>query len=326
MLISVVVPCYNEQEVLPMFHSKLTDVLGKMCQKEEGLDYEVLFADDGSADITLQKLRDLAKKDRHVKYISLSRNFGKEAAIYAGLEHSLGDFVVVMDADLQHPPMFLPQMYGYVRDGNYDCTAARRVNRAGESITRSWFAGLFYKLMNKYSDINLVDGSQDFRFMSRRMVDAVLSMKETRRFSKGIFSWVGFRTKYIEYPNTQRVAGKTSWSFKKLLAYSLDGICSFSTSPLNVPVVLGALMCIASVISFIIMVIYYAGSHEFMFGSLYYTVTLWAVINTVVLVGGIVTGCLGVVGQYISRTFMEVKNRPIYIAKEMNLKRINSDE
>ena len=219
-LISVVVPCYNEQEVLPLFYDKITEIMGGRVQKY-GIDYELMFVDDGSKDKTLEKFRELSQKDNRVRFISFSRNFGKEAGMYAGLKNSKGDYVVVLDADLQHPPEFIPKMYEFVKDGQFDCATTRRVSRKGESPVRSWFARLFYKIMNKISQTEIVDGAQDFRFMTRHMVDSILSMSEYNRFSKGIFSWVGFKTKYIEYENVERVAGTTSWSFMNLFKYSV---------------------------------------------------------------------------------------------------------
>ena len=233
-LLSIVVPCYNEQEVLPLFYDKITEVMAGMKSEHPELDYEVVFINDGSKDKTLEGLRKYARMDERIRYISFSRNFGKEAGMFAGLEASKGDYIVVMDADLQHPPELLPEMYRYVSSGEYDCAATRRVDRDGESKVRSWFARKFYQIMNKISQTEIVDGAQDYRFMTRQMVDAILSMREYNRFSKGIFSWVGFRTKYIEIKNVERAAGTTAWSFWGLFKYSLEGIVAFSTAPLAI--------------------------------------------------------------------------------------------
>ena len=229
-LISIVVPCYNEEEVLPLFYEEIQKIMQQMKEEHAELTFELVFIDDGSKDKTLILLREMALKDERVRYISFSRNFGKEAGMFAGLENSKGDYVVVMDADLQHPPAFLPKMYNYVKDGEYDCATTRRVSRKGESKIRSAFARLFYKIMNKISQTEIVDGAQDFRFMSRQMVDSILSMTEYNRFSKGIFSWVGFKTRYIEYENVERAAGATSWSFWGLFRYSIEGIIAFFDS------------------------------------------------------------------------------------------------
>ena len=254
-LISVIVPCYNEQEVLPMFYKEITKVSAEMQEKHPELEFEYLFIDDGSKDRTLRTLRVMAKYDKRVRYISFSRNFGKESGIYAGLQNAKGDYCVVMDADLQHPPAFLPKMYEAVASGLYDCATTRRVSRAGESKIRSWFARKFYKIMNLISQTEIVDGAQDFRFMTRQMVDAVLSMTEYNRFSKGIFSWVGFRVKYFEYENVERAGGQTKWSFFSLFRYSLEGIIGFSTAPLSISAIIGLISCVLGIIMLIVTVI-----------------------------------------------------------------------
>lgn len=254
-LISVVVPCYNEQEVLPLFYNEINKVIAQMQSEYDDLEFELLFINDGSKDNTLKMLRELSASDNRVRYISFSRNFGKEAGMFAGMENSKGDYVVVMDADLQHPPKFIPQMYKYVSEEGFDCATTRRVSRKGESKIRSWFAMKFYKIMNKISQTEIVDGAQDFRFMTRKMVDAVLSMKEYNRFSKGIFSWVGFNVKYIEYENVERAAGTTAWSFWKLFLYSLEGIFAFSTAPLALASLLGVLSCLIAFIWIIAIII-----------------------------------------------------------------------
>ena len=256
-LVSIVVPCYNEEKVLPLFYAEITKVMSQMQEKYPELDFELLFINDGSKDGTLQEFRKMAKMDHRVRYVSFSRNFGKEAGMYAGLQHAKGDYVVIMDADLQHPPAFLPQMYEYVKDGEYDCATTRRVSRKGESKIRSWFSRKFYKIMNHISQTEIVDGAQDFRFMTRQMVNAILEMKEYNRFSKGIFSWVGFRTRYIPYENVERAAGTTSWSFKSLFKYSLEGIFAFSTAPLALASLLGIVSCLLAFIMILVVVIKY---------------------------------------------------------------------
>lgn len=307
-LISVVVPCYNEQEVLPLFYDKITEVMGQMV-KENNISYELVFIDDGSKDDTLPALRNLAQSDKHVRYISFSRNFGKEAGIYAGLKNAKGDYVVVIDADLQHPPEFIPKMYGIVKTGDFDCATTRRVSRKGESKIRSHFARSFYKVMNKISQTEIVDGAQDFRFMKRKMVDAVLSMGEYNRFSKGIFSWVGFKTHYIEYENVERAAGTTAWSFWNLFLYSLEGIFAFSTAPLAIASLLGIIFCILAFIMIIVIIIKTLvwGDPVAGFPSL---------ICGIFFVGGLQLFSIGILGQYLSKTYLETKKRPIYLERE----------
>lgn len=308
-LVSVVVPCYNEQEVLPMFYDEITKVSAQMSADYPELSFEFLFINDGSKDKTLEILRSLADKDERVRYISFSRNFGKESGMYAGLKNAKGDYIVVMDADLQHPPSFLPQMYSYVRDGEYDCATTRRVSRKGESKIRSWFARKFYKIMNKISQTEIVDGAQDFRFMSRQMVDAILDMSEYNRFSKGIFSWVGFNVRYIEYENVERPAGTSSWSFWGLFKYSLEGIMAFSTAPLAISSLLGIISCIIAFVLMIITVIKTLAFGEDVAG---YPTTICVIF----LLSGLQLFCTGILGQYLSKTYLETKRRPIYIAKE----------
>jgi len=269
----------------------------------------LLFVDDGSKDKTLEGLRALAKQDPQVRYISFSRNFGKEAGMFAGLQNSTGDYVVVMDADLQHPPSYLPQMYDYVRTGEYDCATTRRVNRTGESKVRSFFAMQFYKIMNRISQTEIVDGAQDFRFMTRQMVDAILDMHEYNRFSKGIFSWVGFRTKYIEIENVERAAGTTAWSFWSLFRYSLEGIFAFSTAPLSIAAFLGVFSCIISFILMIFVII-----RTIFFGEP--VAGFPSIMCAVFLLGGLQLFCTGVLGQYLAKTYLETKNRPIYLVRE----------
>lgn len=308
-LISIVVPCYNEQEVLPMFYSKITEVMNKMKQEHNELEYEVVFINDGSRDNTLEGLRNYAASDSHIRYISFSRNFGKEAGMFAGLEAAKGDYIVVMDADLQHPPEFIPQMYEYVSGGEYDCATTRRVSRDGESKIRSWFARKFYKIMNKISQTEIVDGAQDYRFMTRKMVDSILSMKEYNRFSKGIFSWVGFRVKYIEYKNVERAAGTTAWSFWGLFKYSLEGILAFSTAPLAISSLLGVISCCIAFIMAIVIVIekLTVGIEQAGYST---------IVCLVLFLGGLQLFTIGILGQYMAKTYMECKNRPIYIVQE----------
>ncbi|GAB6956772.1 glycosyltransferase family 2 protein [Ruminococcus champanellensis] len=307
--LSIIVPCYNEEEVLPLFYAEITRVMDEMKRTYAELTFELLFIDDGSRDKTLTQLRELATKDQRVRYISFSRNFGKEAGMFAGLENATGDFVVVMDADLQHPPSFLPEMYSYVRDGEYDCATTRRVSRKGESKVRSWFARKFYRIMNKISQTEIVDGAQDFRFMSRQMVDAILSMREYNRFSKGIFSWVGFKTKYIEYENVERAAGTTAWSFWSLFRYSLEGIFAFSTAPLAIASVLGLVSCVIAFLMMIWIIVKTLAFGEAVAG-------FPSIMCAIFLLGGLQLFCIGVLGQYLSKTYLETKQRPIYIVRE----------
>lgn len=308
-LVSIVVPCYNEQEVLPLFYNEITKVTSGMKEKYPELDFEFLFINDGSKDRTLEMFRELADKDERVRYVSFSRNFGKESGMYAGLKNAKGDYVVVMDADLQHPPAFLPEMYSYVRNGEYDCATTRRVSRKGESKIRSWFARRFYGIMNKISQTEIVDGAQDFRFMTRQMVDAILEMSEYNRFSKGIFSWVGFNVKYIEYENVERAAGTTAWSFWGLFKYSLEGIMAFSTAPLAISSLLGILSCF---IAFILIIVTVIKALVFGVDGDGYATTLCVIF----LLSGLQLFCTGILGQYLSKTYLETKNRPIYIMKE----------
>lgn len=304
--LSIIVPCYCEEESIPLFY----EAVEKVAPKLKDIDLEYWFIDDGSKDNTLKELRTLQAKDpEHVHYASFSRNFGKEAGLYCGLQQATGDYVAVMDVDLQDPPELLPKMLNYIKSGDYDCVGTRRVNRKGEPPIRSFFAHMFYKLINKISDTEIVDGARDYRLMTRQMVDAILSMSEYNRFSKGIFSWVGFRTKYLEYTNQERVAGKTSWNFWSLLKYSIDGIVSFSQTPLDIASYVGLFSSICSVFGIIFVIIrklLYGGSA---FG--------WASLVCIFLfIGGIQLLCLGIVGKYIGKIFMEVKKRPVYILKE----------
>ncbi len=308
-LISIIVPCYNEEAVLPLFYEEIQKIMEQMRAEHSHLTFELLFIDDGSRDKTLAILREMALNDQRVRYISFSRNFGKEAGMYAGLENAKGDYCVVMDADLQHPPAFLPQMYNYVKDGEYDCATTRRVSRKGESKIRSAFARTFYKIMNKISQTEIVDGAQDFRFMTRQMVDAILSMKEYNRFSKGIFSWVGFKVRYIEYENVERAAGTTAWSFWGLFRYSLEGIFAFSTAPLALASLLGVISCLIAFIMCIVIII-----KTLAFGD---PVAGFPTIMCVMFfLGGLQLFCTGILGQYLSKTYLESKHRPVYLMRE----------
>ena len=307
--IAIVVPCYNEQEAIPYFYEEVNKISNTMRDKTE---FEFLFVNDGSKDDTLKVLRELSKKDERVKYISFSRNFGKESAMYAGLKEAAGDYVAIMDADLQDPPALLPEMFDTLEKGEYDCVATRRVTRKGESKIRSFFARLFYKIMNLISNTEVVDGARDFRLMSRQMVNAILEIGEYNRFSKGIFGFVGFNTKWLEYENIERVAGKTKWSFWKLLLYAIDGFTAFSTKPLNISTFVGILFCLISLIMIIFII-----CKTLIFGD---PVGGWPSLACIVLfVGGVQLFCTGIMGEYLSKTYLEVKNRPIYIVKETNV-------
>ena len=308
--ISVVVPCYNEEESLPLFYAEITKVIEKMMK----LDFELIFVDDGSKDSTLSVFKELSKKDKRVKYISFSRNFGKEAAMLAGLEASTGDYVTLMDADLQDPPAMLPEMYNYIENEGYDCVGTRRVTRKGEPPIRSFFARRFYKIINRMSKVEMVDGARDYRLMTRQMVDAIISLKEYNRYSKGLFSFVGFKTKWLEYENVERVAGETKWSFWKLFKYAIEGIVAFTTAPLALASIIGILLFLISVIAIIVIII-----KTLIFGD---PVGGWPSLACIVLcVSGIQLLCMGIMGQYLSKTYLETKNRPIYIIKEDNFKK-----
>lgn len=302
--LSVVVPCFNEQEAVPIFYNEVKKVL--VTLKAE---YEIIFIDDGSSDKTLEEVKELSEKDKCVHYVSFSRNFGKEAAMYAGLKKAAGDYVVIMDVDLQDPPSLIPEMLSAVRSGDFDSAATRRTNRKGEPPVRSMFARLFYKLMRYFSDIDIVDGARDFRMMSRTMVDAVLSVSERGRFSKGIFAWVGFRTKYFEYKNVERSAGKTKWNFRKLFLYSLDGIVAFSTKPLVLASITGILFLFLSFLFIIFIIV-----RKVLFGD---PTAGWPSLVCIILfVSGIQLFCTGILGQYLAKVYLETKQRPLYIAKD----------
>lgn len=307
--ISVIVPCYNEQEAIPFFYDEIVKISKIM---ENDAEFEYLFINDGSKDKTINVLRELAKRDERVKYVSFSKNFGKEAAMYAGLEKSSGDYIAVMDVDLQDPPELLVQMFQDLESGEYDCVATRRVSRKGEPPIRSLFAKLFYSMINKISKTEIVDGARDYRLMTRQMVDAILEVKEYNRFSKGIFSWVGFNTKWLEYENVERRAGETKWSFWKLLKYSLDGIVAFSTVPLSIASILGLLLCFIAFVLIIVIVV-----KTLAFGD---PVAGYPSLMCVILfVGGVQLFCMEILGKYLSKTYLETKKRPIYLVKEENI-------
>lgn len=309
-LISIVVPMYNEESTLEILYEELNKVTWTMMSEYS---FEYIFVNDGSRDKTLDILKELAEKDEKVNYLSFSRNFGKEAALLAGLQHAKGDMVATMDSDMQDPPSLLPEMVSYVDSGEYDNAATRRVTRKGEPIIRSFFARLFYKMMQRMTDINIVDGARDYRVMSRQMVDSILSLQEYNRFSKGIFAWVGYETKWIEYENRERSAGETKWSFWKLLRYSVEGIVSFSNTPINMASYLGLILTIVSAFALMFII-----GRALMFGD---PVAGWpSTASIITFIGGVQLFVMGVMGQYISKTYMEVKRRPHYIIKESNLK------
>lgn len=305
-LLTVVVPCYNEEENVRDFYDefmKTTDYF-----KNKDVDYEILFVDDGSTDKTVEKVKELINEDNKVRLVSFSRNFGKEAGIYAGLQKSKGDYVVFLDADLQDPPSLLPSMFSYIEEG-YDSVATRRVSRKGEPPIRSFCARMFYKIMKKISKTDIVDGARDYRLMTRQVVDAIMEMAEYNRFSKGIFGWVGFKTKWIEFENVERKKGETKWSFWKLFIYSLEGISSFSAAPLAIASFMGVMFFVIAIIALIFVFV-----RALMFGD---PTSGWpSMVCIILLVSGIQLFCLGIVGQYLSKTYMEVKKRPIYLIKE----------
>lgn len=305
-LLSVIVPCYNEEENVRDFYDELCRNADFFREKQ--LELEILYVDDGSRDQTVCEVRKLHEEDGRVRLISFSRNFGKEAAIYAGLQKCRGDLAVLMDADLQDPPALLPEMYSYIEQG-YDSVATRRVTRKGEPVIRSFFARMFYKLMNKISRTEIVDGARDYRLMTRQVVDAILSMTEYNRFTKGIFGWVGYKTKWLEYENVERRKGETKWSFWKLFLYSLEGIIAFSTVPLTIASVAGVFFCLVAFVIIIVTIV-----RKLMFGD---PTSGWpSLVCIIMMVSGVQLFCLGIVGQYLSKTYMEVKRRPIYLVRE----------
>ena len=314
MKISLIIPCYNEEESLSPFYKELNRVTAEMAD----YDFEMLFIDDGSKDKTLSILKNLAEEDKRVKYISFSKNFGKESAMYAGFCNSTGDYTAVMDADMQDPPALLQDMVKILEGGEYDSVATRRQTRKGEPKIRSFFARMFYKIMGKISTLDLIEGARDFRLMKRDMVDAIVAMCENNRFSKGIFGWIGFKTYWMSYDNVERVAGQTKWSFKKLMKYSWDGIISFSSAPLKFATGCGILSFLASIPSFVMAIILLANGTTFTnsinSSTLQWYITLFAIFA----VGGAILTSIGIVGQYISKIFNEVKGRPHYIVAQTN--------
>ena len=308
--ISVAVPCYNEEPALEPFFAAVSAVAEQMPE----VAFEFLFIDDGSRDRTLEKMQELAQRDSRVKYISFSRNFGKEAGIYAGLENATGDYVVVMDADLQDPPALLPEMYRSITEEGYDCVGSRRVTRKGEPPIRSFFARLFYKLINKMSDAEIVDGARDFQMMSRQVVEAILSMGEYNRFSKGIFGWIGFKKKWLEYENIERVAGETKWSFWQLLLYAIEGIVAFSTTPLVISSVFGLICCALALVMILVVIV-----RTLVFGD---PTSGWpSLVCIMLLLSGIQMLGIGILGQYLAKTYLETKKRPIYLVRQTNIEK-----
>lgn len=304
--VSIIVPCYNEQEALPLFYHEIT----KVCLDHQ-IDYELIFVNDGSSDNTLGQLRKLSNGNKNVIYLSFSRNFGKEAAMFAGFCNASGNYVAVMDADLQDPPSLLPEMIKILETGEYESVATRRVTRTGEPLIRSWFAKRFYQLINKISDADIVDGARDFRLMKKSMVDAIISMNEYNRFSKGIFGWIGFQTYWMSYENVERVAGKTKWNFWKLTKYAIDGIINFSQTPLSIASWFGIIM---TIVSFVFMVIII--TRKLLFGD---PVAGWAsTVCIIFFIGGLQQFCLGIIGQYLAKIYMETKHRPHFIISESN--------
>ncbi len=305
--VSLIVPCYNEQDSLPLFYNALTETMNGLNNYE----FEVLFVDDGSKDNTLPILMDISNRDSRIKYYSFSRNFGKEAAMYAGFCNAKGDYVAVMDADMQDPPSLLPKMLEILEGGEYDSVATRRVSREGEPPIRSFFARCFYKIINKVSDADVMDGARDFRLMNRNMLESIISMSEANRFSKGIFGWVGFKTYWLPYENVERVAGETKWNFWKLFKYSIDGIVNFSNAPLTIASWTGIILTILSFIMVIFVMI-----RKLAFGD---PVQGWAsLVCIITFIGGVQLFCIGIMGQYLAKTYMEVKKRPHFIISKSN--------
>ena len=302
--ISVIISCYNEEKSVPLFYAAIEKAI-----KDIDAEFEYIFVDDGSKDNTLKIIKDLSSQDEKVRYISFSRNFGKEAAMFAGLEAATGNYVALMDADLQDPPELLKEMYSSIKTEDYDCIATRRVTRKGEPFIRSLFSRMFYKIINKMTDFEMVDGARDFRLMTSQVKDAIISLKEYNRYSKGLFPFVGFKTKWIEYENVKRAAGETKWSFWKLVKYALEGITAFTTAPLAIASIIGFLFCIISGIFILIIII-----KTLAFGD---PTSGWPSLACIIMfMGGVQLLSLGIIGQYLSKTYLEVKKRPIYIVKE----------
>ena len=306
--ISVIIPCYNEQEAIPIFYKEIQKTAEELSHQE----LQLLFVNDGSKDGSLEEMKHLSEADPRVKYVSFSRNFGKEAAMYAGLSYASGDYIAIMDVDLQDPPALLPEMYRILTTEDYDCVATRRVTRKGEPPIRSFFARRFYGLMHRLSKTEIVDGARDYRLMTRQFVDELLRLGEYNRFSKGLFGWVGFRTKWLEYENVERSAGETKWSFWKLLIYSIEGIVGFTTAPLVMAAFLGILFCLMAFIAICFIVI-----RTILYGD---PVSGWPSMTCIIVfLGGIQLFCMGILGEYLAKTYMETKHRPIFICKETNI-------
>ncbi|MBO4747311.1 MAG: glycosyltransferase family 2 protein [Clostridiales bacterium] len=312
MLVSLMVPCYNEEEALPYLYDALCKVMEE-CSKYE---YELIFVNDGSRDKTLSVLKDMAEKDSRVRYISFSRNFGKEAAMYAGLAAAKGEWIGLLDADMQDPPSLLPEMFQALENDECDIIATRRVSRKGEPPIRSWFARRFYHLINKFTDVEIVDGARDFRVMKRPVVDAILSLGERQRFSKGIFAWVGFRTKWLEYENVERVAGETKWSFWKLFRYAIEGIVSFTTAPLRIAMIVGFLTSLGA---FVYLVYYFI--HALIYQTWEKAAGYPSLLSFMLFLGGMILMALGIIGEYLAKTYIEVKKRPLYVIAEDNIEK-----
>ena len=309
-LLTVVVPRYNEEEAIPFFYEEMLKTIEVFNKDFPSVEFEMPFIDDGSKDKTLKVLREYNEKDKRVRYVSFSRNFGKEAGIYAGLDNAKGDYVVIMDADLQDPPSLLPEMFKAVTEEGFDSAATRRVTRKGEPVIRSFFARMFYKLMARISKTEIVDGARDYRIMTRQMVDAILSMGEYNRFTKGIYGWVGFETKWFEYENVERVAGETKWSFWKLFLYSIEGVIGFSTAPLVISSFFGILCMLLAFVMIVFIII-----RKLIYGD---PTSGWpSLVCIIMLIGGMQLSCIGIVGEYLAKTYLETKHRPIYIAKEI---------
>ena len=305
-MLTVICPCYNEEESVDLFYREV--IKNQTFFQEKEVDMEILFVDDGSRDRTLSEIKKLREGDERVRFVSFSRNFGKEAAMYAGLERSGGDYAVIMDVDLQDPPALLPEMFSYLEQG-YDSVATRRVSRKGEPPIRSFFARMFYRLMKRISKTEIMDGARDYRMMTRQMVNAILSMGEYNRFTKGIYGWVGFQTKWLEYENIERAKGETKWNFWKLLLYSIEGITAFSTAPLSIAAVVGVLFCIIAFVMIVFIIV-----RKLLFGD---PVSGWpSLVCIILMTGGVQFFCTGILGQYLAKTYLEVKRRPIYLAKE----------
>lgn len=307
--VDLVVPCYNEEESLPLFYEEIKKVREKLNVK-----IEIIFVDDGSTDKTLEGMREIAKKDKLVKYISFARNFKKEAAMLAGLEATTGDYVTIMDCDLQDPPELLGEMIRLIEEEGYDIVGTRRVTRKGEPAIRSFFARMFYKIINKMSNVEMVDGARDYRLMTRQVVDNILRLREYNRYSKGLFAFVGFKTKWLEYENIERVAGETKWSFWKLFKYAIEGIVAFTTAPLTIAAVMGIVFCLIAFIMIVVVIV-----KTLVYGD---PTSGWpSLVCIIFLVSGVQLLCLGVIGEYLAKTYLEVKNRPIYVVKESNVEK-----